>query len=135
MASRASETSLAGYSATAAVSASGLVNLVAGSNTYQLNLTGSGQNNIAGLAQAINNADAGVSATVLTAGSTDYLSVSASSTGATTLQVNNVTPADLVIKHRHGHGNVVADLRGCDYGHGVLHRPGSIGSGIPRTMP
>jgi flagellar hook-associated protein 2 len=96
LASRASETSLAGYSATAAVSASGLVNLVAGSNTYQLNLTGSGQNNIAGLAQAINNANAGVSATVLTAGSTDYLSVSASSTGATTLQVNNVTPADLV---------------------------------------
>jgi flagellar hook-associated protein 2 len=72
------------------------VNLVLGSNTYQLNLTASGENNIAGLAQAINSANAGVNATVLTAGSTDYLSISASNTGATTLQLNNVTPADLI---------------------------------------
>jgi flagellar hook-associated protein 2 len=96
LASAASETSLQGYSATQSVSTSGLVNLVLGSNTYQLNLTASGENNIAGLAQAINSANAGVNATVLTAGSTDYLSISASSTGATTLQLNNVTPADLI---------------------------------------
>ncbi len=96
LASAASETSLAGYSATQSVSASGLVNLVVGSNTYQLNLTASGDNNVAGLAQAINNANAGVSATVLTSGSTQYLSVSASATGATTLQVNSVAPADLI---------------------------------------
>ena len=69
LASAASETSLQGYSAAQSVSASGLVNLVIGSNTYQLNLTGPGQNNIAGLAQAINNAKAGVSATLLTSGS------------------------------------------------------------------
>jgi flagellar hook-associated protein 2 len=96
LAAAASETSLQGYSATQSVSTSGLVNLVVGSNTYQLNLTASGENNIAGLAQAINSANAGVNATVLTAGSTDYLSISASSTGATTLQLNNVTPADLI---------------------------------------
>ena len=96
LASAASETSLQGYSATQSVSTSGLVNLVVGSNTYQLNLTASGDNNVAGLAQAINNANAGVNATVLTAGSTDYLSISASNTGATTLQLNNVTPADLI---------------------------------------
>jgi flagellar hook-associated protein 2 len=96
LASAASETSLAGYSATASVSTSGLVNLVIGSNTYQLNLTGSGDNNISGLAQAITNANAGVSATVLTSGSTEYLAVSAANTGATTLQLNDVTPSDLI---------------------------------------
>lgn len=96
LASAASETSLQGYSAAQSVSASGLVNLVIGSNTYQLNLTGSGQNNIAGLAQAINNAQAGVSATLLTSGSVQYLTVTANNTGATTLQLNSVTPTDLV---------------------------------------
>lgn len=96
LAAAASETSLQGYSATQAVSTSGLVNLVVGSKTYQLDLTASGQNNVSGLAQAINNAGAGVSATVLTAGSTDYLTVAANNAGATTLQLNDVTPADLV---------------------------------------
>jgi len=102
LATAASETSLQGYSATQAVSASGLVNLVVGSNTYQLNLTGSGQNTVSGLAQAINNANAGVSASVLTSGSTQYLAVSANSTGATTLQVNSVTPVDLISNHGTG---------------------------------
>lgn len=92
LASAASETSLQGYSATQAVSASGYVNLVVGSNTYQLNLTGSGDNTVAGLAQAINNANAGVTATVLSSGSTQYLTVSANNTGATTLQLNEVNP-------------------------------------------
>lgn len=96
LASAASETSLQGYTATQSVSTSGLVNLVIGSSTYQLNLTGSGDNNVAGLAAAINNASAGVSASVLTSGSTDYLSVSANNTGATTLQLNSVTPTDLI---------------------------------------
>ena len=102
LASAASETSLQGYSATQSVSASGFVNLVVGSNTYQLNLTASGNNNLSGLAQAINSANAGVNATVLTSGSTQYLSVSASSTGATTLQVNNVTPTDLITSNGTG---------------------------------
>ncbi len=96
LASAASETSLAGYAATDTISANGLVNLVVGSNTYQFNLAASGDNTLSGLAQAINSANAGVSATVLTSGSTGYLSVSANSTGQTTLQVNNATPTDLV---------------------------------------
>lgn len=96
LAAAASETSLVGYTSGQSVDASGFVSLVVGSNTYQLNLTGSGQNNLAGLAQAINNANAGVTATVLTAGSSNYLVVSANNTGATTLQLNSVTPADLV---------------------------------------
>jgi flagellar hook-associated protein 2 len=96
LASAASETSLQGYSSSQSITSSGLVNLVVGSNTYQLNLTASGDNNVSGLAQAINNAGAGVNATVLTAGSTDYLVVSANNTGATTLQLNGVTPTDLV---------------------------------------
>jgi flagellar hook-associated protein 2 len=102
LASAASETSLQGYAATDTVSATGLVNLVIGSHTYQLNLTGSGQNNVSGLAQAINNTNAGVSATVLTSGSTSYLSVSANNTGATTLQVNSVTPVDLMTSNGTG---------------------------------
>jgi len=97
LASAASETSLAGYTATQAVSASGTVNLVVGSKTYSLDLTGAGNNNVAGLANAINNADAGVNATILTNGSTQYLTVSASNSGATTLQLNDVpTQPDLV---------------------------------------
>ncbi len=96
LASAASETSLAGYSATQTVSASGNVDLVVGSKTYSLNLTAAGQNNISGLASAINNADAGVNATVLTTGSSNYLVVSANNTGATTLQLNEVTPGTLI---------------------------------------
>ncbi len=102
LASAASETSLAGYSATQAVSASGHLNLVVGSKTYSLDLTGSGENNISGLANAINNANAGVNATVLTTGSSNYLVVSASNTGATTLQVNDVTPGTLITNNGTG---------------------------------
>src|ERR1700678_4135676 len=46
LASAASETSLAGYASTDTINSSGLVNLVIGSNTYLLNLTGTGDNNI-----------------------------------------------------------------------------------------
>jgi flagellar hook-associated protein 2 len=103
LASAASETSLAGYSATQSISSSGLVNLVVGSNTYQINLTASGNTNtLGGLAQAINSANAGVSATILTSGSTSYLSLSANNTGATTLQLNNATPVDLVTSNGTG---------------------------------
>jgi len=101
LASPARETSLTGYAntTTTAVSASGYVNLVVGSNTYQLNISGS-NNNLAGLAAAINNAGAGVNATILTTGTgttPDYLTISASNPGATTLQLNDLTnPSDLV---------------------------------------
>jgi flagellar hook-associated protein 2 len=92
LAAAASETSTSGYSATQAVSTGGTMTLVAGAKSYSLDLTGSGQNNIAGLANAINNSGAPVSASVLTIGSTNYLSISAANTGATTLQLNDGAP-------------------------------------------
>jgi flagellar hook-associated protein 2 len=96
LASAASEMSLTGYanSTSTPVSTSGYVNLVVGSNTYQLNLTNN--NNLNGLVSAINNANAGVSASILTTSSGDYLSVTADQTGATTLEVNNVPQTDLI---------------------------------------
>ena len=63
--------------------------LVLGSNSYTINLT-SQTNNLNGLVSAINGLGAGVTASVLTTGSgatPNYLSLSAASTGATTLQL------------------------------------------------
>ncbi|HTS49853.1 MAG TPA: flagellar filament capping protein FliD [Bryobacteraceae bacterium] len=100
LASAASEMSLTGYAntSTSPVSATGVVNLVAGSQTYQLNISKS--NNLTGLMNAINNAGAGVTASILTSGTgatPDYLVVTANSSGATTLQLNDLTsPSDLV---------------------------------------
>ncbi len=95
LATKASETSVAGYAdtTTTPVSQTGQVNLVVGSHTYSLNLTGN--NNLTGLMNAINNAGAGANATILTIGSSNYLSVAANNTGATTLQLNDA-PLDLV---------------------------------------
>jgi flagellar hook-associated protein 2 len=95
-ATAASEASTKGYATTDTVSPNGLLNLVVGSNTYLINVSASGLNNLSGLAQAINNAGAGVSATVLTANSQSYLSVSASNTGLAPLALNLATPSDLV---------------------------------------
>jgi flagellar hook-associated protein 2 len=97
LATAASETSVAGYAdpTSTAVSKSGHVNLVVGTNTYALDLTSN--NNLDGLANAINSAGAGVNASILTIGSNSYLSVTASNTGATTLQLNDV-PLDLITK-------------------------------------
>ncbi len=89
LAAAASETSLIGYTATQAVSTSGTVSLVVGSKSYSLDLTGAGDNNVAGLANAINNAGAGVNATILTTGTANYLVVSANNSGATTLQLTD----------------------------------------------
>jgi flagellar capping protein FliD len=100
LASAASEMSLTGYAdtSTTPVSATGVVNLVAGSQTYQLNI--SKNNNLTGLMNAINGAGAGVTASILTTGTgatPDYLVVTANSTGATTLQLNDLkNPSDLV---------------------------------------
>jgi flagellar hook-associated protein 2 len=100
LATVASETSNKGFAdeTTSPVSATGYVNLVSGSTTYQLNI--SQNNNLVGLENAINNAGAGVTASILTTGTgatPDYLVVTANSTGATTLKVNDLTaPTDLV---------------------------------------
>src|SRR5579864_938275 len=84
LATPASETSLSGYadSTTVPVSTAGQnkVDLVVGSNTYHLDLTGN--NNLVGLRDAINNAGAGVTASILTTGANNYLSLSASALGA-----------------------------------------------------
>ncbi len=100
LASAASETSTSGYAnaTTSPVSATGYVNLVSGSQTYQLNI--SQNNNLTGLKNAINNAGAGVTASILSTGTgatPDYLVVTANASGATTLKVNDLTaPTDLI---------------------------------------
>ncbi len=87
-ASAASERSLAPYAdaTSTAVSSTGNMSLVVGTNTYPISLTSS-TNNLQGLATQINSFNAGVTASVLTTANGDYLSVSANSTGATTLQI------------------------------------------------
>ncbi len=87
-AAAASEDSLTSYanSTTTPVSSTGNMELVVGSQDYQISLT-SATNNLTGLASQINSLNAGVTASVLTTSTGDYLSVSADSTGATTLQI------------------------------------------------
>jgi flagellar hook-associated protein 2 len=99
LATAASETSTAGYTNNQAVSSTGHLNLVVGSKTYSLDLTGPEQNNINGLADAINNSGAAVNATILTNGAQNYLVVSANNTGATTLQLNDVPPASVLVSN------------------------------------
>jgi flagellar hook-associated protein 2 len=95
LAAPASETSVGSYvdSKNTTVSNSGHVDLVVGSNTYHLDITAN--NNLVGLQNAINNAGAGVNATILTTSGANYLSVTANTSGLTTLQLND-TPLDLV---------------------------------------
>jgi flagellar hook-associated protein 2 len=94
LATAASETSLTGYAdpASTPVSVAGQnkVDLVVGSNTYHLDLTG--KNNLNGLVDAINNTGAGVTASILSNGSSSYLNIQANSVGATTLALNDVPP-------------------------------------------
>lgn len=68
------------------VSSTGSMELVYGGTTYPITLTAA-ENNVAGVAAAITKLGVGVTASVLTPGSGDYLSVSADSPGATTLQL------------------------------------------------
>ena len=95
LAAPASETSLGSYldSKNTIVSNSGHVDLVVGSHTYHLDITAN--NNLVGLQNAINNAGAGVNATILTTSGANYLSVTANNSGLTTLQLND-TPLDLI---------------------------------------
>jgi len=88
LASAASETSLTSYadSASTPVSSTGKMALVVGSQTYNITLT---NNNLSGLVSQINGLNAGVTASILTTSGGNYLSLSANSTGATTLQLND----------------------------------------------
>lgn len=90
VAGAAAETTLSGYANSAtAVSSTGDLKLVIGTNEYPIHLTPA-TNNLAGLRAAINGLGAGVNATVLTTGTgptPNYLSVTANAFGATTLQL------------------------------------------------
>jgi flagellar hook-associated protein 2 len=88
LASAASETSLKGYtdSALTPVSSTGKMQLVVGSSTYNFTLT---NNNLSGLVSQINGLNSGATASILTTAGGNYLSLSANSTGATTLQLND----------------------------------------------
>ena len=92
IAAAASENTQTGY-ATADetdVSTDGVMELVVGSQTYEIDLTGEGENNLNDLRDAINALGAGVSASVLNTGTGEtpyYLSITASATGATTLEL------------------------------------------------
>jgi flagellar hook-associated protein 2 len=91
IAKAASETSQAGYadSSATAVSTTGTVKLVDGSNSYEITLT-PGTNNLVGLRNAINNLGVGATASIFTTGTglnPNYLSISANSSGAAALQL------------------------------------------------
>ncbi|MEO8024876.1 MAG: flagellar filament capping protein FliD [Bryobacteraceae bacterium] len=89
LASTASETSLIGYadSQSTPVSSTGTVKLTVGGNTYTIDL--SGKNTLAGLRDSINSLGAGVTASILTAGSSNYLHVAATTLGSTTLTLTD----------------------------------------------
>jgi flagellar hook-associated protein 2 len=119
IASAASETSATGYASTNStpVSSDGAVNLVLGSQTFNINLTPQ-TNNLIGLRDAINNSGAGVTASILTTGTganPNFLAVTANATGATTLQLNDVptagAPVNLLTRANQG-ANAVFQLNG-----------------------
>ena len=112
IAAAASERSTHSLSSSAAVSATGEMQLVAGSKTYDLKF--STNNTPQGLADAINSSGAGVTASVLTTSSGNYLSVSSNSTGATTLQLFDgatATGTDVLTNTNQG-TNAVFQLNG-----------------------
>ncbi len=100
IAKAASETSVTGFAegTSGAVSVDGTMKLVVGSNQYTITLTPA-KNNLAGLRDAINNLNAGVTANILTTGTgatPNYLSVTATTSGATTLKLTDI-PANTPI--------------------------------------
>ncbi len=88
LASAASERSTSSYSSSTIppVSTTGSMQLVVGGTTYPITLT-SGTNNLNGVVSAINGSGAPVTASVITTQNGDYLSVSATGAGATTLKL------------------------------------------------
>ncbi len=88
IATAASETTTAGFADSNAtpVSSTGSMRLTVGAKQVPITLV---KNTLVELRDAINGAGAGVSATILTAGALNYLSVSASTTGATTLTLED----------------------------------------------
>lgn len=113
----ASETSVNSYassSSTAVAATPATVKLIAGTKEKSLDI--SGNNTLIGLRDAINSANMGVTATILTVSATEnYLSVSADSAGATTLRLvddpSAGTPVDLLKSLNQG-ANTVFKLNG-----------------------
>jgi flagellar hook-associated protein 2 len=92
VARHASATSLSGYasSGATAVSSDGLLELVIGDHSYTIDLTAGGANHLEGLRDAINDLDAGVSASLLNTGNGEnpyYLSLTAAATGLQALEL------------------------------------------------
>ncbi|HEV2199053.1 MAG TPA: flagellar filament capping protein FliD [Bryobacteraceae bacterium] len=87
IASAASERSVQGYadSASTPASSTGILKLTAGSQDYALDVTG--KNTLIGLRDAINASGAPVTASILTTGNGNYLSVSGNASGQTTLRL------------------------------------------------
>jgi flagellar hook-associated protein 2 len=107
----ASELSLTGY-ANASTTPLGVegqnkFTLVVGSTTYNLDITGN--DNLTGLENAINNSGAPVSASILSSGSSNYLAITANNVGATTLTLNTAPQtADLITNNGTGTETSVA---------------------------
>jgi flagellar hook-associated protein 2 len=102
---QASELSLNGYAnaSTTPLGVEGQNNFVLtlGSQTYNLNLEGN--DNLTGLETAINNSGAAVTASILSTGTSNYLSVTANNIGATTLTLDTAPEtADLITNNGTG---------------------------------
>lgn len=114
IAKTASETSVQGYadSSTTAVSTSGTIQLTVGTKTFSKTL-GTGENNLVAIRNWINQQNAGVTATILTTGTANYLSVSANTSGATALKLEDMTgtPANLMTTANQG-SDAVFSLNG-----------------------
>lgn len=107
-AAAASETSLSSYSASAPVTTGattpGAMELMVGTKAYDFTLT-PGNNNLAGLVSHINGLNSGVTASVLTTSTGNYLSLQANQTGATTLTLSDestATPANIITNTNQG---------------------------------
>jgi flagellar hook-associated protein 2 len=127
----ASETTATGY-ATAdgtTVSSSGAVQLVVGSSTYNIELDAD-HNNLNGLGDAINDFGAGVRATVLNTGTGDtpyYLSITATASGETTLQLRDVPddPETNLLTATNQGANAVFKLDGLS-----INKPDNVITGV-----
>jgi len=119
VATAASETTLTGYATEdeTAVSSDSVLELVVGENTYELDLTGEGENTLEGLRDAINALGAGVSASILNTGTGEtpyYLTIAANATGSTTLQLleDAGTPGTNLITADNQGSDAVFELNG-----------------------
>lgn len=130
VAKAASETTVTGL-ATAdatAVDSDNTLELALGSETFALDLSTYG-NNLEGLRDAINASGAEVTATVLNTGSNHYLSVTASASGAKTLQVRTTAgnAGSNILTSTNQGANAVFKLNGLD----VVQSDNVISSVVP----